>query len=128
MKKLFVIIGIVLISILLTAAAPSNFISGSIQKLSTTPKETIKKEFEVKPGGKVIINLETGASIEIKGWDKDLLSAEAITRNKDIEFTFEKTGNIVEITSAYATDGDNHSSNAKLILQMMLSSLRWVVK
>ncbi len=118
MKKLFVIIGIVLISILLTAAAPLNSIDGSVKKISTTLKETIKKEFEVKPGGKVIINLETGASIEIKGWDKDLLSAEAITRNKDIEFTFEKKGNTIEITSDYITDDNHHNSNAKLILQI----------
>lgn len=118
MKKLFVIIGLVLIGILLTAAAPLNFNGELVKKISTTPKETIKKEFEVKPGGKVIIDLETGASIEIKGWDKDLLSAEAITKNNDIEFTFEKKGNTVEITSDNVMMGRNHNSNAKLVLNV----------
>ena len=118
MKKLIVIIGLVLIGIFLTAAVPLSSMSGSIEKFSTTPKETVKKEFEVKPGGKVIIDLETGASIEIKGWDKDLLTAEATTKNKDIEFKFEKNGNNVEITSDYTTDDDNHNSNAKLIVYL----------
>lgn len=118
MKKLIVIISLVLIGILLTAAVPLNSIGLSVEKSSTTPKETIKKEFEVKPGGKVIIDLETGSSIEIKGWDKDLVSAEATYKNKDeIEFRFEKNGNTVEITSDYTNDDDHHS-NAKLVLQI----------
>jgi len=94
MKKLFVIIGLVLIGILLTAAAPLNSNHGSANELSSAPKETVKKEFEVKPGGKVIINLETGASIEIKGWDKELLTARQLLKTRMLNLPSKKRGTL----------------------------------
>jgi len=114
MKKLFIILGLVLIGLLLTAAAPL----GAVNSLSAAPKETVKKDFEVKPGGKVVIDLKTGAGIEIQGWEKDLLSAEAVYDTEEIEFRFQKNGNTVEIVSEYKTRKKNQNSSAKLILHI----------
>jgi hypothetical protein len=82
----------------------------------------IKKEFDVKSGGKLTIDLKTGSSIEIRGWDKDLLSARVIIEREDrdnpMEFNFEKRGNDVEITSEFQHRSRNTRSNAKLIVNL----------
>lgn len=75
------------------------------------------KEFEVTPGGKLLIDLETGSSIIIEGWDKNIVKAVAEVRGRDAEeteFEFEKTSNGVEITSEYHGWDNNRSSRAEL--------------
>jgi hypothetical protein len=84
-------------------------------------KREIKKEFQVKFGGKVNIDLKTGAKIEIYGWDKEELSAVAYIKDKgenNIVFEFSQDGNNVEITSEYAEKHNHNNSNAKLVLQV----------
>lgn len=80
-------------------------------------QKNFNKEFEVKPGEKLTIDLETGASIYIEGWDKNLVKAVAEVRGRDdddIEFEFDKTSNGVRITSDYNGWDKNYSSRAEL--------------
>ncbi|KAB2839535.1 MAG: hypothetical protein F9K45_10010, partial [Melioribacteraceae bacterium] len=74
-------------------------------------------EFEVVPGEKLTIDLETGASIIIEGWDKNIVKAVAEVRGRDAdetEFEFDKTSSGIEITSDYNGWDDNYSSRAEL--------------
>ncbi|MHB8930916.1 MAG: DUF4097 family beta strand repeat-containing protein [Melioribacteraceae bacterium] len=126
MKKFAVIILLGILGLIFIAAVPAsaslfkNKACNSEKYLSTGDKE-IKKEFKVNSGGKVTIDLKTGADIEIKGWNKDLLSVVAsIEDDKDnpIEFEFNQSGNNVEITSKYTHKNKHNHSSAKLTLQV----------
>jgi len=75
----------------------------------------------VKPGGTVVIDLKTGGSIKIEGWDKDLVSARVIINKEDednpVEVEFNQNGNEIGITSDYREQHSHHqSSNTQLIL------------
>jgi len=75
----------------------------------------------VKPGGKVVIDLKTGGSIKIEGWDKDLVSARVIINKEDednpVEVEFNQNGNEIGITSDYREHHSHHqSSNTQSIL------------
>lgn len=86
---------------------------------NNSEKREIKKEFQVKAGGKLEIDLKTGSSIEVYGWDKEMLSATAYIKNDEdnkIEFEFSKNGNDVEINSDYAERNHHNHSNAKLVV------------
>ncbi len=79
----------------------------------------VKKEFSVKAGGLLTIDLKTGSSIEIYGWEKEMLSATAYIKNDEdnkIEFEFNQNGNDVEINSDYVERSRHNHSNAKLVV------------
>jgi hypothetical protein len=122
-KLLVVVLGMMFIA----AADPCSnlFVEkyGSSGTKSLAEKKEIKKEFQVKAGGKVTIDLKTGSQIEVYGWDKELLSATAYIKDSEesrIEFTFNQDGNDVEITSDYVEKHNHNSSRAKLVLQVPL--------
>ena len=127
MKKFTQIILLSLFGLVFIAAAPSsNCILDTSrnncadENLSKDHRE-VKKEFEVKPGGKVTIHLKTGSDIEIKGWDKDLLTVNASIKDDEdnpVEMEFNQNGNDVEITSEYSHRNRHNSSDAKLVLQV----------
>lgn len=123
MKKFIVIVLLVTLGLILTftvSSAGGMRIDDKAVSTNSKSEREVKKDFDVKPGGKVTIDLKTGASIKIIGWDKDLLSAVAtIKEDKEnsIEFRFNKNGNDVEITSEYVSGNHNHS-NAKLVVQV----------
>lgn len=130
MKKILIILALAALGVLFLLAKPVKASSAEGLGFSTLivnnndskNEREVKKEFEVKPGGKLTIDLKTGSSIEIKGWDKDLLSANAVIKNEDednqIEFSFTKNGNDVEITSEYKYHRNHNHSSARLIIQM----------
>jgi hypothetical protein len=126
MKKYLKVVLASMIGVLIVAAVPLNTNptianTCSNDNISFSEKREIKKEFQVKSGGKVVIDLKTGAKIEVYGWDKETLSAVAyIKDNEDnrVDFEFTQNGNDVEITSEYAERHNRNSSNAKLVLQV----------
>ena len=84
-------------------------------------KREIKKEFQVKSGGSVVVDLKTGSKIEVYGWDKEMLSATVYINDSEdnrVEFEFTQNGNDVEITSEYAERHNHNNSKAKLVLQV----------
>ncbi|MBU2494360.1 MAG: hypothetical protein KJ571_17165 [Bacteroidetes bacterium] len=84
-------------------------------------QKTFEKQFDVKANEKLVIDLETGASIKVEGWNKNIVSAVAEVggRNKEeVEFNFEKTSYGVEITSEYLYRDENY--NSKIELKVMV--------
>ena len=85
--------------------------------LSISAQEKFEKQFDVKAKEKLVIDLETGSSIHIEGWNKNIVSAVASVSGRnaeDVEFTFNKTSFGVEITSEYHGRNNNYSSKAEL--------------
>lgn len=52
---------------------------------SLAAAETIEKTFPVKAGGRLVLDLDTGGGIEIKGWDKDEVAVTAEIGGRDAE-------------------------------------------
>ena len=80
-------------------------------------QEKYEKEFDVQAKEKLTIDLETGSSIYIEGWNKNKVSAVAEIRGRsaeDTEFEFEKTSGGVLITSEYHGWDRNYNSHAEL--------------
>ena len=126
MKKFALIILLGIFGLIFIAAIPATIAviknkSGNSEKNLSSGSKEIKKEFKVNPGGKVSIDLKTGADIQIKGWNKDLLSVVATMeddKDSPIEFEFSQSGNNVEIRSDYTHRNKHNQSSAKLILQV----------
>jgi hypothetical protein len=51
----------------------------------TKAGDRLKQEFKMSPGKELTVDLSTGGSISITGWDKNLLLVEAIASGTDIE-------------------------------------------
>ena len=47
--------------------------------------EKMKKEFNVKSGEQLEIDLDTGGDIEVTGWDKDIVSITVLTEDDDLD-------------------------------------------
>lgn len=127
MKKLFIIVMLSIIGLLFIAAVPAaNTYKSSVKVtekigiLFLLPDKYYQKEFNVKPGGTLNIDLRTGGSISIEGWNKDVVSADFIIKGRDsdeIIVEFEQNGNNVEINSYYDGNDDSYNSNAKLVVK-----------
>lgn len=68
-------------------------------------EQLIKKEFNVSPGNQLDIDLETGGTISVKGWDKNVVSVKASLSGKnwkDIQMEItENSGNVRIHSEAY---------------------------
>lgn len=128
MKKLAIITVLTLIGFLFIAAVPASTsyespikVSAKVGILSLLPDKNYKKEYNVKPGGTLTIDLKTGGSIYVEGWSKDIVSAEVFTKGIDADdmvVELEQNGNDVEINSYYYDDGGNHNSGAKTVVKV----------
>lgn len=81
----------------------------------------LKKEFKVEEGELFDIDLNTGGSIIIKGWEKNIVSVECVPGYTDLdefEIDFEKTGSGVEVTSDYKNRNKSHNNNLKFIVKV----------
>lgn len=81
----------------------------------------IKKEISVKSGSKIVLDFETGASINIEGWDNNkaeiFIDVKGDSENK-IDFDIKETSYGISITSEYDDWGDDNNSNAKVIIKV----------
>lgn len=128
MKKLAIITALTVIGFLFIAAVPASTsykspikVSYKTGILSLLPDKNYQKEFNVKPGGTLIIDLRTGGSILIEGWNKDVVSADVTIKGRDSEeivVELEQNGNNVEINSYYDGDDDNYNSKEKVVVKV----------
>jgi DUF4097 and DUF4098 domain-containing protein YvlB len=75
--------------------------------VSAFGEKLIEKEFEVSDGERLDIDLKSGGSIEIRGWDRDQVSIEVRFRNcdsKDFKFDLKRVRSGVEIRSRMKRD------------------------
>ncbi|UCH92342.1 MAG: hypothetical protein JSV88_18875 [Candidatus Aminicenantes bacterium] len=73
------------------------------------PREPMKKEFPVKPGQKLDIDLKTAGSIDISGWEKNQMAVTVYFKNGDGKYwdiTFDETKEGIYIESRYT--GSNY--------------------
>ncbi len=79
-------------------------------------EQTIEKEFKVAAGKKIRLDLKTGGSINIGGWDEDRLSAKVYLDGADwreSKVEFEERPDGIQIKSFYAGRRSNHSTDIK---------------
>ncbi len=93
--------------IMLILAAPG-FLTLNYGYAAGTPME---KTFEVKPGQLLDIDLKSGGSISIKGWDKDLAAVKVNFKNgsaEDWKIDFDRNTNGLDIRSRYTYSHSGH--------------------
>lgn len=114
MKKYFAAITVLLFALLIAGAAAPG--AADNQK-----DEQYNKQFNVKAGGTVTLDLRTGASIEITGWNKESLTADVSLKGEDadnIEIKYDQSGNNIEIISEYKEKRRHQNSNVKIFLKV----------
>ncbi len=53
--------------------------------LVCSPAEVIEKEFTVKPGSKLNVDIETGGDLDVTGWDRDIVQVSITYHGSDCE-------------------------------------------
>lgn len=88
----------------------------SLPFLGLTPqRDNIEKEFKVSPGKKLDVDLRTGGSLKIVGWDKAIVSVKGKLRGRDAEnarVEVEEESSGVRVSSYY--EGRRKSSSSDL--------------
>ncbi len=77
-------------------------------------REPLKKEFTVEPGKKLDINLRSGGSIKISGWDKNQVAVTVYFKNgngEDWDISFEQTPTGISIESRYTASNHKRSGS-----------------
>jgi len=84
------------------------------EELFASSTRTIKKEFKVKEGKELELDLESGGSIDISGWDKNVVAVEVRIRGRDaedVEVEFDERSSGVKIHSHYEGRRRNRKTN-----------------
>lgn len=87
--------------------------------VNTQARGQIKKEFSVSEGGTLDIRLESGGSIDIRGWDEPKASVEVDFHNcdpDDFNFDISQTGSKIEIYSDF--ERQVHQSNIAVTINV----------
>jgi hypothetical protein len=80
---------------------------------SSTSDRTIQNEVDVSPGQKLFLDLDTGGSIVIRGWDKNSVFVKADMNGReanDCEFQMNKIPGGVRIRSLYKGNSQSYST------------------
>ena len=81
----------------------------------------VHKEFSVKSGQLLDLDLRTGATINIKGWDKDIVSIDAELGGndwEDVNLNFNQSSSGVAVTSDYEGSRNNRSSKIEVTIKV----------
>jgi hypothetical protein len=81
----------------------------------------VHKEFSVKSGQLLDLDLRTGATINIKGWDKDIVSIDAELGGndwEDVNLNFNQSSSGVAATSDYEGSRNNRSSKIEVTIKV----------
>jgi hypothetical protein len=121
MKKITSIIVLMsAVAIFIGAASQTDFTDNNIEYVSKSEK-SYKKDFDVKPGGKVNIELRCGGAIEIIGWDKNVVSVDLEVSGRDsddLNVEIEQDGNDINISSYYDGRQNNGKTHQKLFVNV----------
>lgn len=121
MKKIFIIISLIALGVIFLGATFETEHFLIKEKNISKEGKTIQKSFDVKPGGKVMLDLKTGGSIQIQGWNKDVVEVNADISGKDaddVKFEVDQNENEISIYSYYDGDEDNNSCREKVIVNV----------
>jgi DUF4097 and DUF4098 domain-containing protein YvlB len=106
--------------ITLYMAAIFILIFASSQILSADEDRIIEREFGMKPGGKLVLDIETGGSIAVRGWDKDLIRVVVRLDGRDtdrFEIDFDESSKSLEIETDYSRKG---SESCDVTMEIMV--------
>ncbi len=84
---------------------------------STSGANSIQKEFQIPMGKRLMIDLETGGSLHISGWEKEIVSVNGAAIGcypEDCTFDVSESDEGVEITSEFSNRRDSHRSRIDL--------------
>ncbi len=84
-------------------------------------QEKVKKEFETTPGKKLDVELTTGGSIKVSGWDKNVVSIEARIRGgekEDYSFDFDERSSGINVEISY--DGHHRNRHGGVSLEIQV--------
>jgi DUF4097 and DUF4098 domain-containing protein YvlB len=80
-----------------------------------------KDEYKVKPGQKVEINLETGGSVDIQGWDRNVVSVDVDMwpeDRKDYKVKVHKIAGGISVTTSYRGGWRHRRGDMHLAIQV----------
>ena len=123
MKKLVLIVILAAFGLMSIAAVNHSDDSATKNTLSSslTEDQRDSKEFKVKLGGNLEIDLKTGGDIKIEGWSKDVVSVEMKIKGRDadnVKYEIEQSGNRVTVTNEYKKRLRNNKSNTSVIIKV----------
>ncbi len=123
MKRLFVVVLSFFLLVSFTNCAPQSKTVLSYKNKKEKQErgqDKYEKEFDVKSGQKLKIDFEAGGSINVKGWDKDVVSVKLSFRGRDAEdviVEMEETSYGVYVHTEYdGWDHDRHLRQKSLIM------------
>jgi len=120
MKKIIsIIVLMTAVAIFVGAASLTDFTDNN--EYVSKNEKSYKKDFDVKPGGKVNIELRCGGAIEIEGWDKNVVSVDLEESGKnadDINVEIEQDGNDINISSYFDDEQHNNKTHQKLFVNV----------
>ena len=113
-----------------SAPAPAQMAAANVQAAEITyvsytygEASDGQKEFPTEPGKKLVLDMETGASLTIQGWEKNSISVQLNRKGRDdrnSELNYKQTPEGLEISSEY--QGDRGSYSSDLDLEIMVPS------
>jgi hypothetical protein len=83
--------------------------------------QRINREFKASMGQKLEFESETGGSIDVTGWDNELISVEVYKGGRDAadcRIDFHETASGLKITSEYVGKGHNYSTNISFVVRV----------
>ncbi len=91
-------------------------------KLDDSPRiVTAPQSIAVSPGETLVLDLETGGSVEVSGWDEPRVAVEARLGGRDAKDTrvdVERVGDGVRVFSRYVDPGSSRSSSHEFVIHV----------
>ncbi len=82
---------------------------------------TVEKEFDVKKGGKVDLDIDVGGDIYVSGWDKDKVGVEVLIGGRDwenVEVDMEETGGDIRVDVYFDKKMRRNRVDAQIFLKV----------
>ena len=110
---------ILIITLALLFGLPASSISGVMTTSASADRgeqnqQRINREFKASMGQKLEFDLGTGGSVDVMGWDREMISVEVIKGGRDAaecRVDFQETASGLRIVSEYEGRGHNYSTN-----------------
>jgi hypothetical protein len=82
-----------------------------VKEIKKEDKKNLHKEFNIEEGKTLDLNINSGGSLDIEGWDKNIVSADVESSNDNLDdynFDFNKTSNGIEVESDTKFEGSRN--------------------
>jgi hypothetical protein len=110
-----------LIGVGLLSSSVSNPAMTASASSSQNDPQRIDREFRATMGQKLVFDLKTGGSVDVVGWDRELVSVEVYKGGSDAadcRIDFDETSNGITITSEYVGRRHGYSTNFSFVVRV----------